>query len=83
MLWLSSLFDGIPPTVLYTLSWTHGLTPMSDAQISPMSVLRKRFNTAFPKEPVPPVIISILPENDDISLYHSNLFITYLNYFQF
>ena len=37
-------------------------------RISPMSVLKKRFKTAFPKEPVPPVIISVLFANSDIFL---------------
>lgn len=33
-----------------------------------MSVVRNRFSTAFPKEPVPPVISSVLPVNIFISL---------------
>ena len=28
MLWLAAYLMGLPPTGLYTLSWTHGLTPM-------------------------------------------------------
>jgi hypothetical protein len=27
MLWLAAYLMGLPPTGLYTLSWTHGLTP--------------------------------------------------------
>ena len=36
---------------------------------SPMSVRRKRFNTALPKLPVPPVIRRVLPVNTPINVY--------------
>ena len=65
MLWLAAYLMGLPPTGLYTLNWTHGLT-LADTtsrekiRISPISVFKKRLRTAFPKEPVPPVIMSVL-----------------------
>ena len=38
MLWLAAYLMGFPPTGLYTLRWTHGLTPMwlyhANAQLS-------------------------------------------------
>ena len=33
MLWLAAYLMGLPPTGLYTLSWTHGLTPMEPNNI--------------------------------------------------
>ena len=34
MLWLAAYLMGLPPTGLYTLTWTHGLTPMWSIAIS-------------------------------------------------
>ena len=38
-------------------------------RISPMSVLKNRVSTALPKEPVPPVIRRLLPENTELNPY--------------
>ena len=37
-------------------------------RISPISLVKKCFNTVFPKEPVPPLIIKVAPLNDDIKI---------------
>ena len=38
-------------------------TDIGEIRISPMSVFKKRFNTAFPNDPVPPVINNTLSLN--------------------
>lgn len=44
-------------------------------RISLISVAKKRSKTALPKDPVPPVIISVFPINIDIALYFPSFFI--------
>ena len=48
-----------------------------------MSVLRKRFRTAFPKLPVPPVIIKVLPAKMLMSVLLIIIFQNYSVYLKF
>ena len=43
ILWLAAYLMGLPPTGLYTLCWTHGLTPMCISVLEPETLIFSAF----------------------------------------